>query len=329
MKSALPLFLFLRDAVRNGERTALVTITGVIGGSSRAPGTHLAVSGSGAWHGALSGGCVEAAVVAEALRIIAAGTVETIRFGEGSRFIDIRLPCGGGMDLMFVPGPTLELLDKICNALRARRSVTLRLGPGLSPCTIAENDTATGWVGPSFHARHDPDLQVVVIGHGAEAIAMARQAMAYGADVIVLSPDKAVLGATTQIGARTIWLKTLTQSIDLVLDPFSAVVMLFHDHDWEANFLMQILEQGCFYVGAMGSRATQAARLDQMAARGASKTDLARIVGPAGLIPTSRDPDTHALSILAEIVARAPQYNEGRSLRRASLRPMADLAYLV
>ena len=97
------LLRFLLDAAARGERTVLVTITDVIGSSPRAPGTHMAVTENGDHLGSISSGCVEAAVVAEALRSFDSRRAEVIRFGRGSRFIDIRLPCGGGMDLLFTP----------------------------------------------------------------------------------------------------------------------------------------------------------------------------------------------------------------------------------
>jgi xanthine dehydrogenase accessory factor len=96
MKGAAALFRFLIDRAGRGERTALVTITDVIGSASRAPGTHMAVSETGAWVGSLSGGCVEGAVVGEAKRVIEADHAELIRFGAGSPFIDIRLPVAAG-----------------------------------------------------------------------------------------------------------------------------------------------------------------------------------------------------------------------------------------
>lgn len=78
--------------------------------------------------------------------------------------------------------------------------------------------------------------------------------------------------------------------------------MLFHDHDWETELLLQLLEQTPFFIGAMGSRATHAWRLRILAERGVAAASLARIVGPVGLIDAARDPETLALSALGQIV---------------------------
>lgn len=86
---------FLRDCAERGERAALVMLTDVTGSAARAPGEHMAVVESGRLLGSFSGGCVEAAVSAEAQEVLAERRARHVRYGDGSRNIDIRLPCGG------------------------------------------------------------------------------------------------------------------------------------------------------------------------------------------------------------------------------------------
>ena len=87
VKDAQRILRFILDAAERGTRTALVTITDVIGSSSRAPGTHMAVAEDGSYVGSFSGGCVEAAIVGEAQRVMAGGVAESLRLGAGSPFI--------------------------------------------------------------------------------------------------------------------------------------------------------------------------------------------------------------------------------------------------
>jgi xanthine/CO dehydrogenase XdhC/CoxF family maturation factor len=188
MKGAVAIFRFLVDAARRGERTALVTLAAVEGSSSRAVGTQMAVTESGTFAGSLSGGCVEAAVVGDARRIIESGRAEIVRFGAGSRYIDIRLPCGGGIDLLFTPDPPLSVLDEALDTLMARQPVELALG--LEGAVAIDGLDETGWPSGRFHVRHDPDLRLVIVGHGAETDSLARLARAHGADTRVLSPDR-------------------------------------------------------------------------------------------------------------------------------------------
>jgi xanthine dehydrogenase accessory factor len=307
MKNARGIFQFLLDAAARGERTALVTITDVIGSSSRAHGTHMAVAESGEFLGSFSGGCVEAAVVGEAQRAIATGKTEHMRFGAGSPFIDIKLPCGGGIDLLFLPQPPQGAVQAAWEMLSARNATALRMTLKGTLETEPGKDVASGWQGDTFVARHTPDLRLIALGHGAEVQALAALGRAYGIEVTVLSPDEGIVEREREAGSEAYLLKTPGDSPHLIADHHTAVVFLFHDHDWETALLAQALKQDTLYVGAMGSRQTQAQRLEALAEYGVSEPDAERVVGPIGLIPATRDPDTLALSVLAQIVGLQQQ----------------------
>ena len=179
-------------------------------------------------------------------------------------------------------------------ALRLTKDGSLRLHEGLS----------AGWTGDIFVVRHDPDLRVIIVGHGAEPLALARQVLAFGAEALVLSPDAILLDQAALLGAETERLLTPGRSPRLTADSHTAIVFLFHDHDWEPELLSQALETKAFYVGAMGSRATHARRMEELAVRGVQFVDIFRVAGPIGLIPAARDPDTLAISITAQMVAQ-------------------------
>lgn len=303
MKNAAAILQFLIDAAERGERAALVTLTDIVGRSSRAPGTQMAVSETGGYVGSFSGGCVEAAVVGEAQRVIRSGIPEILRLGDGSPFIDIRLPCGGGIDLLIVPAPSVDLLEKARRLLARRTPVTLSISrDGGFAVHTGEHDR-TGWSADLFRAVHYPALHLMIIGHGEEPRALAAMATAYGAIVTVLTPDMALVDTLHEMNIEAHILKTPNTSEDLRSDPYTAVVFLFHDHDWEQALLQQALSQDAFFIGAMGSRATHGARVDSLRQRGLSEDNINRLVGPIGLVPATRDPETLALSALAQIAS--------------------------
>jgi xanthine dehydrogenase accessory factor len=315
MKGAADVFRFLIDASGRGERVALVTLTNVVGRSSRAPGTQMGVSDTGTYFGSFSGGCVEAAVVAEARRVINNGRAEIVRFGDGSPFIDIKLPCGGGIDLLITPAPPVHMLVQALNSLIKRVPIVLRLGAvGTMTVERAKDCDRTDWQGSVFHARHDPDLRLFIIGHGEETRALAALAASYGAQVSVLSSDRVLVDRLAALGTNAHYLKTPAPSPNLITDRYTAVVMLFHDHDWETELLEQALGQEAFFIGAMGSRATQAVRIEALVDRGVSSAAIDRLVGPIGLIPATRDPETLALSALGQIAMRYEQACEAKSV---------------
>jgi xanthine dehydrogenase accessory factor len=308
MKGAASVLHFLIEACSRGERVALVTLTDVIGRSSRAPGTQMGVSESGAYFGSFSGGCIEAAVVAEARRVIESGIAETVRFGDGSRFIDIKLPCGGGIDLLITPRPPLRSLVEAHRLLADRVPALVSLGKdGAISALAARDGDSTRWRDDFFHVRHDPDLRIVIVGHGEETRALATIGSAYGAQVVVLTPDAALVDLLGAAGTAVHHLKTPASSPWLKTDRFTATVFLFHDHDWEIALLKQALEQDGFFIGAMGSRATHAVRIADLERAGVSIEAIGRLTGPIGLIPATRDPETLALSALGQIAMRYEQ----------------------
>lgn len=299
LASALTVLTYLQNAAARGERTALILLTAVEGGAARGVGTLMGVSEAGDWCGSLSGGCTEAAIAGEARRVIEGGKTKALRIGAGSPLIDIRLPCGSGIDLLILPQPESAVIAEAIAALVARRPTVLAAGTdGALVLHEAEAGAATGWHDATFHLRIDPPLRLVIAGHGEEVEALARQARAWGAVVQVITPDERLAG---QPGA--IPLKTPTSPVPLDLDPWTALVLLFHDHDWEVPLLARALPQDSLWIGAMGSRATHARRLVALAEAGVSAKLSSRIHGPIGLIPSARDPETLALSVLAEVVA--------------------------
>lgn len=303
--SATPLEVlrFVAQANQHGQRAALVTITHLIGSSSRPVGTLMGVAENGHYSGSFSGGCIEAAVVAEAQDVIREGRSRMVRYGIGSPYIDIKLPCGGGVDLLFHPAPDENVIQRAVDHLEKRQPVTLaQNASGELQVSVGSTRTQAGWQNETFISWYAPPLRLVVVGHGAETLALVRLGLAYGTEVELLSPDERTVTFARQLGVRAETLTTWKPALDHLADPWSALVVLFHDHAWEPSVLEQALTQPWFFVGAMGSRRTHANRLEALRERGVPEESLARITSPLGLIPSARDPVTLALSALAQTV---------------------------
>ncbi|MFD0985491.1 XdhC family protein [Methyloligella solikamskensis] len=312
MNAFSDLLRFLLHATEHGERTALVTITDVIGSSPRAPGTHMGVTESSAYFGSVSGGCVEAAVATEAVRIMKSGRAEEIRFGRGSPFMDIRLPCGGGIDLLFTPQPSAQVLAEALRRHEDRRPLALALGRDGSLELVEQNGAGSVWHGDVFFASHRPRLKLCVFGRGAEVRSLLQLAPGLGVDLCIATPEEELIAAAEAAGAQAHHLISRESPPGFTIDQDTAVVMLFHDHGWELDILEQVLPHPALLIGAMGSRRTHADRLAELRARGVDEAMLEKVVGPIGLIPSTRDPQTLALSVLAQVVER---YNAAASSR--------------
>lgn len=297
------IFRFLARKAATGP-VALVTITAVAGSSMRNPGTHLAVAADGDWAGSLSGGCIESAVVAEALDALAVGKAREMRFGAGSPYIDIRLPCGGALDVLVSIVDDPALFGNAARLFERRQPFVLRLplADGLASIHPGERDWTTRRSDAAFSVAHCPPLAITVVGHGAAVEALELQARVAGAFTRVLTPDPSIANRLESSGVPVTLLRMPSGSVDLAADKWTAIAFLFHDHDWETALLSRALASPAFYVGAMGSPLTHAARVAALTSAGTPAKQIARLHAPIGLIRSTRDPQILALSVLAEIV---------------------------
>ena len=262
---------------REGVPGVLITLVAIEGTSSRAIGTQMAVLADGRHTGSFSGGCVERAIVAEAMDVLACAQPRTVRYGIGSPYIDVRLPCGGGIDLLFMPQPDAALVAQALARLARREPAHLRLGD---------------------HVQHyAPALRLIALGHGEDLTALVRLARAYGLVVNAYAPmqDGALDDGIVPLVTRTHW-------PSIAADRWTAIVFAFHDRDWEEFLLPEALSLPAFYHGAVGSRRTHQARIERLQAQGVPARQIDALRGSIGLIPGTRNPATLALSILAELV---------------------------
>ncbi len=268
----------------------------------RDPGTIMGVAADGSFAGSLSGGCIENAVVAEALETLRAGAPRMVRFGAGSPYLDIRLPCGGGLDLHFEPLGDAPVVKQALTAIAAREPLSLVLQSGLIAFSARwsamrfDPDTCSGAFG------HWPEPRLAIIGHGAAVEALAMQAGTLGCAIDVLTPDDRIVAALAEQGARARLIERCSQTNLLISDPWTAFVFLFHDHDWEIELIARALDLPHFYLGAMGGRKAHAMRSAALQERGVSEVQLQTIHAPIGLFHSSRDPRTLALSTLAQVI---------------------------
>jgi xanthine dehydrogenase accessory factor len=286
-------------ALRNPGQAVLAVITSVIGASYRSPGAMMCLFADGATAGNLTNGCIESDLLLHARESLATGRPIHLRYGAGSPFFDIRLPCGGGLEVALYPHLDADILRQI-ERLRTKR-VPFALRFAESGALSLQDSHPTGWDGKDFVIEKRPGLRVLVFGEGPEAIQFCRLVHAAGYGLHLSTSSDATLAACLQRGISVAKLQT-ADALDLSADDRTAIVFFFHDHDRELPFVSAALNSAAFYVGAQGSRKVALRRSEDLRAMGASTKDLERLKGPIGLIPSSRDPQTLAVSVLAEIL---------------------------
>ena len=195
------------------------------------------------------------------------------------------LPDGKQMLLPAADAPA-ELAAAAAQALADDRSGTVKLADG-------------DW----FLHVHNPPLRLIVVGAVHIAQALVPFAHQVGFAVTVVDPRRAF--ATDErfpdVTVRTDWPDEAMDA--LAPDARTAVVTLTHDPKLDDPALDRALRSPAFYIGALGSRKTHAARLKRLRALGHDEAALARIRGPVGLSIEAVTAPEIGLSIVAELVA--------------------------
>ncbi len=272
---------------RNATGAALAMIIATEGGGVRAPGALMAISAEGRVAGYLSGGCIDADVAAHAVSAMETNKPVHLRYGAGSPFVDLPLPCGGAIDVAIFPNPDPTRIRRCHANLASRRRASLSLeGP-------------RGVVS----AEYRPKLRVRIAGRGADAIALARVCKAAGLSTELWLRDGDDLEHARAAGLNdAVALRSPSAMPEMADDPWTAFALMFHDRDWETPLLHQALSGPAFYIGAVGGKGAQVQRRQALAEIGLEAPQIGRVRGPVGLIPSMRDASMLAVSTLAEIV---------------------------
>lgn len=90
----------VQEWLERGDRVALATVVAIRRSAPRPPGSKMAINDRGEVYGAVSGGCVEGAVVAVAQDVLAGGAPQLCSYGfTDDEAWDVGLPCGGEIDV--------------------------------------------------------------------------------------------------------------------------------------------------------------------------------------------------------------------------------------
>lgn len=312
---------------------AIATVVGVIGSAPRPPGAVLAVAGTGEVIGSISGGCVEGVAYDLCLEVLRTGTPVLQTFGyDDSDAFAVGLTCGGALDVFVqaITPPDYPVVEEI---LRSERPVALvrDLVTG-AMATVGTRDA----VGPEFDTRVVEEARAMldVAATGVRVIGCGDEESTIFVESFVPRPHMIVLGAidfasalcrvgrflgyhVTVCDARPVFATRarFPDADEIVVDwphrylaraqvdSRTVVCVLTHDPKFDIPVLELALRMPIAYVGAMGSRRSDAERRLNLRAAGVTDAELALLHSPIGLELGGRTPEETALSIGAEIVA--------------------------
>ncbi|MDR4308806.1 XdhC family protein [Chelatococcus sambhunathii] len=155
----------------------------------------------------------------------------------------------------------------------------------------------------AFINVHLPATRLVILGavHVGQTLAPIAAALDY--DVTVVDPRTAFATAERFSGVSLVADWPDRALPEMRLDRYTAFAALTHDPKIDDPGLIEALRAGCFYVGALGSRKTHAARRERLLAAGLAEAEIDRIKAPIGLAIGAASPAEIAISIMAEITA--------------------------
>ncbi|SLN52103.1 putative xanthine dehydrogenase subunit A [Roseovarius litorisediminis] len=297
-----------------GKGAALATVVQTWGSAPRRVGSQLAISGAGEIEGSVSGGCVEGAVVAEALDAISTGKPVMLEYGvsDGDAFA-VGLACGGTIRVLVEPiGPVmpLQVLRNLVLARDARVPVAYITGKDVERRLVRDGFDdrfrmdRSGFEedGETFVAIHNPPLRLIIVGAVHIAQALVPMARIAGFDPLLIDPRES-FGSADRFPGETIlhdWPDEGVQAYGL--DSRTALVLLTHDPKLDDPALEQALKSHAFYIGALGSTRTHAKRVERLRESGFSEAEIGRIHGPVGLDLGAASPAEIAVSILAQML---------------------------
>lgn len=331
----LDLYKSVNQWIADRQRVALATVAATWGSAPRQAGSKMAISENMAMVGSVSGGCVEGAVVEEALASLKTGKPKLLRYGvSDDQAWEVGLACGGAISVFVEPLPLewWKVLETAATNNTALATATLLDGPLAGgrvavdgagevvfatpelPGELADTLAAAARrpaSGVETAAGHSVmvDLQerrphLILIGGVHVAIALQKIARALGMRVSLVDPRQAFANAERFPDVDNILNDYPQRALPaLGLDRDTYLAVLTHDPKIDDPALLAALESDAPYIGVLSSRRTHQKRVERLKAAGVSDEALARLRTPIGLGIGAQTPEEIALAILAEIVA--------------------------
>lgn len=324
-----------------GKKVTVATVAKVYGSAPRPLGSKLATSSGGEVVGSVSGGCIEGAVIEEARTVMETGQAKLVKFGiTDEQAWTVGLSCGGEIEVFLEPTAS-ELYDELQRCIQEEQSVascTVIAGASLGRKMLVLPDGQTfgdlgserlNWEAAQaaegllkqqkikrvmvdlegqqtelFVEVFPPPEKLIIVGAVHVAIPLITFAKKLGFRTVVVDPRSVFATPERFSEADELIVEWPHEALsDSDFNESTYCVVLSHDEKLDNPALRIALENGCRYIGALGSRKTQARRQKALKELGITDEQLASIHAPIGIDLGGRRAEEIAISIIAEIVA--------------------------
>jgi xanthine dehydrogenase accessory factor len=266
--------------------------------------------------GSISGGCIEE----DFLEQLRDGSLKAQYDKESKPFIvkygvtieeqaRLKLPCGGQLHVLLEyidsSEQTCEVFQRLAGDLKNHSKVSRRvdLTNGAISAEAQSSEDAVVIDGTQMTHSLSPMYRLLILGAGDVAKFVAEMAIALEYDVMLCDPRPNYLDNWAVPGVET----TAQLPDDVVRErfsnPYSGIIALAHDPRVDDMALMEALKTNAFYIGAMGSVKTSAARRERLPELGLSSDEIERLHAPIGFQINSKTPAEIAISVMAEITS--------------------------
>ena len=342
----------------DGESIALATVVQTWGSSPRRVGSKMAFTLSGKITGSVSGGCVESAVFEAGVQSLKTKRPQFLHFGVADETAwEVGLACGGSIDI-FVQPLDLDFFQAVNSTIKEEiPTVHVTVIRGLDELLgreilISEGGIDFGSLGNEWDAAV-LKVGIQALSQGISRRVQLSESVEVFLDVILPPPTLVLVGGVhiamalvslaKTLGYRTILIDPRKAwgnverfpDVDQLLqmwpeDAFgqikvtrsTAIAMLTHNPKLDDPALKIALNSLAFYVGALGSKTTNAKRRERLLNDGISEKQLSRLYAPIGLNIGAQSPEEIALAIMAEVVEAHRKQKQASAEREADLRPI-------
>ena len=334
----------LQNWTQQGKKIAIATVTKTWGSAPRKVGAALAISEEMEMLGSVSGGCVEGAVVKEAMEVLKTGKPKQLSFGvTDENAWEVGLSCGGELHVFLEPFLTEQSEgNAIWEEIQRRVSQNegciwvSRMGESKSMYSLVTPEEKTIGVplGESIHKlakesysqrkprvlEQDGDRyfahvfprksQLLIIGAAHITVDLVDLAQQFGFECIVIDP-RGIFSEKTQfrVAPDQLFVDWPAEVLpNFSLDAYSYAVLLTHDPKIDDQALHILMDSDVGYIGALGGRKTHKKRVARLQEAGVSEEKIARIHGPIGMDINAQTAQEIALSILGELIQAKNQF---------------------
>ena len=290
-----------------GKRAWLATVVQTWGSAPRPRGALAAFCDDGRRVGSVSGGCVEDDLT-ERLKAhtLAPSLPEVVVYGisedSARRF---HLPCGGTLQLVIELVADVIWVTALSAAIARREPVARRLdlSTGRIQLETADVDQSLFFNEHTLVAIYGPRWRLALIGASEVSHYLAQMGLAFGYEVLVCDPREEYRASWHLSDVPVA--SAMTDDFVMAINPDARTIILTLSHDPKHDdlALLEALKSNAFYVGAMGSRATNAKRRERLALFDLTPEQIRQLKGPIGLAIGSRTPPEIAVAILGELTA--------------------------